>query len=437
MFDHLDAIDTQVAALAAMSDDDLADIDGDRLGDAILRLDTTIRQLQAVRLNVTRAHSRSMAWKHDGARSPSQWHRDRRHGISGGQAARDVNTAHGLDELPRTAAAVADGTASVDQAAIAARARKGLNPDQVAALDELVATTAGDATDRQLRDAIADFAHQTNPDEQAERERQAFERRSLRMGRARDGGWWFDGRLDSIGGETLATAISTLATPRGETDTRTAEQRRADALVDLAERALRANELPAEGGGRPAVTVTADLDTLHRRAGAPAGRADHTGPVSGETVRQLACDANIHRVITRGASEILDVGRVTRAVSRAQRRALAARDGGCIGCDAPPGWTDAHHVIHWADGGPTDLANLVLLCRSCHTGIHHRKWRITRDPNGRYRVKQPPRHHPDEPEPARTRSDGQPPAEPSATHDDPARDRSQDGRRPLTLLSVP
>jgi hypothetical protein len=67
-----------------------------------------------------------------------------------------------------------------------------------------------------------------------------------------------------------------------------------------------------------------------------------------------------------------------------------------VGCGAPPGWTDAHHVIHWADGGPTDLDNLALLCRSCHTGVHHRDHQLTRHPDtGHWRVHR--RHRPPPP----------------------------------------
>ncbi len=405
MFDKLDVIDAEVATLAALSDDDLAVHDGAALGDAIVQLDTTIRRLEAVRLQVTRVHSRSMAWKTDGARSPAQWHRDRRN-LTGGQAAGQVDTARGLADLPRTAAGLAAGTVSPAQAAAAARTRQELTDDQLGELDALVAETAPATTDRQLRDAVTDFTHRLAPDTVAEQERQAFARRGVRLGRTRDGGWSIDGRLDVLGGEALATALSTLTTPRGENDDRTADQRRADALVELADRAHRAGDLPAEGGLRPHVAVTADLATLERRAGAPTARLDHAGPVSGQTARQIACDAGVHRVVTGGASEVLDVGRATRTVSRAQRRALITRDGGCVGCNAPPGWTEAHHIRHWADGGPTDLDNLALLCRSCHTSVHHRDWRIVRDSDNRPRVRRPRRRRHDAASGDRSSGDG-------------------------------
>jgi HNH endonuclease len=80
----------------------------------------------------------------------------------------------------------------------------------------------------------------------------------------------------------------------------------------------------------------------------------------------------------------LDVGRTSRVVTPAQRQALAVRDGGCVfpGCSRPLVWCEAHHVWHWLDGGPTDLANLVLLCRAHHRAVHEGGWHLARGPDG-------------------------------------------------------
>ena len=109
-------------------------------------------------------------------------------------------------------------------------------------------------------------------------------------------------------------------------------------------------------------------------------------------VRRLACDASLTRVVLGPASQPLDVGRRTRVVPPALRTALVARDRGCAhpGCDRPPSWTDAHHVVHWADGGATSLDNLVLLCRSHHRGIHEGRSTLARDPTGRWLVRAGP-----------------------------------------------
>ena len=119
------------------------------------------------------------------------------------------------------------------------------------------------------------------------------------------------------------------------------------------------------------------MEALERRGGRDlvrAVRADaaHLGRLSMETLRRIACDAGVARVITDGASAPLDVGRTTRVVSAPLWRALVARDGGCVepGCDRPPGWCDAHHREHWADGGTTSLENLELRCRRLHRAVH-------------------------------------------------------------------
>jgi len=91
------------------------------------------------------------------------------------------------------------------------------------------------------------------------------------------------------------------------------------------------------------------------------------------------CGAGTDTVIVDSLGVPLDMGRKIRYANRAQRRALAVRDGGCVwlGCDMPVGWTDAHHITPWEHGGPTDLANLALLCRHHHGVTHRTGWTMT------------------------------------------------------------
>jgi HNH endonuclease len=176
---------------------------------------------------------------------------------------------------------------------------------------------------------------------------------------------------------------------------------------------------------RPQLLVTVDLDSLL----GPGGVGGETGgpvPLDPEACRRLACDGAVTRVlVTRqppghdgdhggdaghhdlggegslaahlrvaatrlpaalgGApTQPLEVGRATRVVSAAQRAALTVRDRGCAfpDCDRPPAWCDAHHLVHWLHGGPTDLPNLALLCRAHHRAVHEGGWRLGRDPDG-------------------------------------------------------
>ncbi len=113
----------------------------------------------------------------------------------------------------------------------------------------------------------------------------------------------------------------------------------------------------------------------------------------------------------------LEVGRTSRVVTAAQRAALVVRDGGCAfpGCDRPPAWCEAHHLRHWLHGGPTDLANLALVCRAHHRAVHEGGWRLARDPDGRLTASPPyrrPQRAPPPPDPA-----GRRPNPPRGTRD--------------------
>jgi len=125
------------------------------------------------------------------------------------------------------------------------------------------------------------------------------------------------------------------------------------------------------GGERPHVTLTVDAGML---AGREAGTAelDRTGPVPEELAKQHLCDASVMRVVLSGRSQPMDVGRRTPIVPPAMRRAVIVRDRRCRfpGCDRPHSWCDAHHIVHRADGGPTAIGNLLLLCRRHHRMVH-------------------------------------------------------------------
>jgi hypothetical protein len=101
-------------------------------------------------------------------------------------------------------------------------------------------------------------------------------------------------------------------------------------------------------------------------------------------------------VLGGAPTQPLEVGRISRVVQAAQRAALAIRDGGCVfpGCDRPLAWCEAHHLRHWLHGGPTDLANLALLCRAHHRAVHEGGWQLARAPDGRLTATPPYRHRP-------------------------------------------
>jgi hypothetical protein len=235
-----------------------------------------------------------------------------------------------------------------------------------------------------LRDAVAQWRETADAERATEDEERRFERRRLHLSAALDGMVRVDGELDPSTGQTVITALRAVEDAdvrsragSGTDDARAPAQRRADALGEICRQWLDLAERPLVSGERPHVVVTMDIASLERRAGRLLDLED-VGRIDGETARQLACDANVSRVITDAASQPLDVGRKAKVVPPALRRAVAVRDGGCAfpGCDRPSSWCDAHHVDHWADGGTTSIDNLVLLCRRHHRLVHHRRFTV-------------------------------------------------------------
>jgi hypothetical protein len=102
------------------------------------------------------------------------------------------------------------------------------------------------------------------------------------------------------------------------------------------------------------------------------------GPIGPRLLGRFGCDALLQKVLLSTGGAVLDLGRETRTVTRSQRRALNARDRGCVipGCSAPPSWCEAHHVIWWRNGGRTDIGQLALTCGRDHTLIHLGIWEL-------------------------------------------------------------
>ncbi len=161
--------------------------------------------------------------------------------------------------------------------------------------------------------------------------------------------------------------------------------------------------VPDSHGARPRVTVTTSLEVLRGQIdwatlGAAASLTEDGLDLTPATIRRLACDADIIPVALGGRGEVLDVGRTHRLVTQPMWRALVCRDQHCAfpGCTRPPVMCHAHHIVHWAHGGTTKLANLVLLCGHHHRTIHHTPWEVRINPDdGHPEFLPPPRRaHP-------------------------------------------
>ncbi|KGN36979.1 HNH endonuclease signature motif containing protein [Knoellia subterranea] len=140
------------------------------------------------------------------------------------------------------------------------------------------------------------------------------------------------------------------------------------------------------------IFVKIGLEDLQRRAGAGSllGGLSTGDLVTPETVRKWACDATIIPTVLNSCGEVVDLGRAERLFQPGQIKRIWQRDGHCTypGCDAPPAWCDAHHLIHWIDGGLTDLDNAALLCQRHHTVVHSQRYfgSVETDEQGRSHV---------------------------------------------------
>ncbi len=193
-------------------------------------------------------------------------------------------------------------------------------------------------------------------------------RRGWRPRRARATGEWVTRLGGGAGGDAADVALA---------DTRTLAQMSADALADIARLALSSDDAPPS---LAAATVVARITVDELESGIGFGELDGIEmPVSAASLRELAATADVIPEVLGGCGEVLDLGRRRRRFTRAQRIALAERDGGCAhpDCDRPPAYTQAHHIKWWTrQRGPTDLDNGVLLCSFHHHLVHDTGWGI-------------------------------------------------------------
>jgi hypothetical protein len=193
--------------------------------------------------------------------------------------------------------------------------------------------------------------------------------------------WRLNGYLPAEQGAVVARALEAIAdeTPRrpenGMYDP--AAVRFADALVELAEGRLAATD-PAP----PTLVIHVAADAL--ASGGGPGEVEDGPVLAGPVVRRLACDARLEAVLERPDGSTVGIGRAGRGVPPWLARRARHRDQGCRfpGCERVR-WVYLHHLVHWADGGPTDLDNLVSLCGHHHRLIHEGGWTLTGHPDRR------------------------------------------------------
>jgi hypothetical protein len=322
------------------------------------------------------------------------------------------------------------GWVSVEQAAVIVRelgkAAPGCTAADLEVGERVLVEHAATLTVTELRALAGQVRDRLDQDGILPREQRQQQRRSLTISTTADGMTHLDWYLTPESAGYVLTAIDTLVghelravrfrdtTGPGAMDltsdlnadthtgtdadaddlpeSRTMAQIRSDAATDVFQHL--ATCTTPNGNGKPPVTVLVRIDLNTLQTGVGTGQIDGVpSPVSAGTVRRMAADAHLIPIVLGTDSEVLDLGRTHRLFNRAQKLALAERDGGCAwtGCPHPPSYTEAHHIHWWdSDHGPTDLNNGILLCSSHHHRVHHDEWEIQVRENVPYFI--PPAH---------------------------------------------
>jgi hypothetical protein len=375
----VELLDQAVAAVRAEPIDGLHDT---ALGERIVALARAIDALQGDRARCVAGFERQRGHRTEGATSMVAWAIARCR-MSPGAAAEMVCTARQLEELPETARALREGEIGYPHASVIARTAGDIGAGVVREAEADLLTRARGFDVREFACLMRRFRECVDPDGALRDANRDHERTRVHLSQTLGGRFRLDGDLDAEAGATLSTALNRYMRPVPG-DRRSASQRRAAALVELCHRDLTHEERPQLAGQRPHLSVTVPVATLSGEPGWPGGELRWGGPVVADTARRLACDAVRTDVTVGPEGELLSVSRPAPTVPPWLRRQLAARDRGCRfpGCDRPPEWTEAHHIVPRAAHGPNDLPNLVMVCRLHHRLVHEGGWRIRRGEEG-------------------------------------------------------
>ena len=373
----------------------------ERLGDEITTLAAHIAAATARWLELVAEFDERGGWGPGGFRSCAHWVAFNC-SMSAATAREHVRVAHRLRELPEVARAFARGELSYSK--VRALTRVEDLADEGALLE-----LAQNASAAQLERIVRGYRTVVSIEAGAERQ---FAERSVSWSWDEDGALVVRGRLPAEQGARLVKALEAARDELGPAPAEVeaaacagapwrdpadaARARNADALLALAEAsiALGAGSCAADRyqvvvhvaaealAGASAEAGAAPCETAAAQATAARCETAEGIPLPMEAARRLACDASLVRLLEADGRP-LSLGRKTRTIAPALRRALHSRDGGCQfpGCGETR-FVDAHHIHHWADGGRTDIGNLVLLCSHHHRLVHEGGYGVRRSRRG-------------------------------------------------------
>lgn len=369
------------------------------LEDAITELAAHISAATYRLLTLVRDYDLRKGWNDGGSKSCAHW-LNWKCGIALGAAREKVRVAHALAELPEISAAFREGRLSYSKVRAMTRVATSENESYLMMIADHGTATHVERLVRGYR--------RLGRLEAAEQETNRHAERELRWYVDVDGSYVFTGRMPPEQGARLVAALEHAAdaqfrerggeenVPAGTSSdvTEPAAARFADALDRVAEGYLASPNCSSNGGDRHTVHLHCNAETLRSAKSeynedseeALTSFESELEPgiqVSAETSRRLACDCGMVHWQESEDGNPLNVGRRTRSIPAALRRALQRRDGGCTfpGCTAVH-HADAHHIQHWADGGETRLSNLILLCRHHHRLVHEGGYGVRLEKSG-------------------------------------------------------
>jgi 5-methylcytosine-specific restriction endonuclease McrA len=344
-----------------------------RLEDEIAELSASIDAATHRLLMLIAEYDRRGGWNNGACRSCAHW-LSWRTGLDLGAAREKVRVARALEKLPSVGESLRRGEISYSKARAVTRVA---TPETEQKLLEVARNGSASQVEKIVRAwRRADVAQELR---QANHQ---HERRSLQTYTDEHGMLVIRGHLPPEVGAVLVRALEAAQEElhrKGDKDL-SAEtspgQKRADALALVAEKALAAGLEPANSGDRYQVVVHVDEKVLADPSQPGQSVLEDGQAISAETSRRLSCDASKVVMVHDPDGNVLDVGRKTRTVPPAIRRALESRDKTCRfpGCGSK--FCDAHHIEHWANGGETKLSNLALLCTRHHHSVHEEGYRV-------------------------------------------------------------
>ena len=354
---HDSPLELVTSALEIAIDLDYAS--GEGLAETVTRVSQIVDRLQVKLTELVAEADRRGVHRTDGYTSMTALlaHKAR---MRAGRAKRTVADGRALQHMPETTNRLRSGRLSFDEARPLIASREA-HPDEFA--DHEAGLCDAVETTNWVRDAhkVVDYWRQAISDPSDDRRR--YVDRAFHGSFTLDGMFDFSGRMPADMGRAFMDKVESAVPPPSAEDDRSPGQRRLDGLFDAV---VSEGDRPA----KPAVMVHVAAERLTDSAPGIAEIADQV--LADEVIHRLTCDAAISRIVISPDSKPLDIGRSTRTVPEPMRRAVIARDRHCRfpGCRRPARWCDAHHIVHWSDGGHTNVDNLILLCRHHHTLIH-------------------------------------------------------------------